>query len=435
MLPSPAFAQLGSSDSSSFTVQNVDTSDAQVQITFVDGSGTEYEPATLNNGKSNPFTLTPGESFEVYLPGIPSGLPDGRYSVVISADKQVVAIANIIGEGSIYFNGSYSGFSSGATSFYMPAVVFNFYGWYSLISVQNVGSSSTDITVDITCTNGATGTLSQSGVPSKASVHFDLNATTPTGFTGSTSCNGSAVASSSGQPIVVVDNQRAPAGGNTQSYSGVDSGATTLYSPALYTNYYGWNASLNILKIGAGSTSVTVNFSDSGSANCNLSDATPSCLLYMPTEHPSAGYFGATISSDTLPVIAVVNAANGSQAQTYNAVSGGSQVVGVPSVMKAYYGWNTSVTCQNVGSVGTTMNVAYDGYPGNAYDTTSIAVGDTVEIYQPGEAFLPSSHQGGLTVTANNGSAEISCIVNFNNSTQMGSTSGDWSMSYNAFNQ
>jgi len=48
---------------------------------------------------------------------------------------------------------------------------------------------------------------------------------------------------------------------------------------------------------------------------------------------------------------------------------------------------------------------------------------------------LPASHQGGATVTANTDGASIACIVNFNNATQMGSTIGDWSMSYNAFNK
>jgi len=136
-----------------------------------------------------------------------------------------------------------------------------------------------------------------------------------------------------------------------------------------------------------------------------------------------------------MSLVAVVNAANGSQAQTYNAVGSGTATVGIPSVMKSYYGWNTSVTCQNVGSTATTLHVAYDGYAANAYDTASLIGGATVEVYTPGEAFLPASHQGGATVTANTDGASIACIVNFNNATQMGSTIGDWSMSYNAFNK
>jgi hypothetical protein len=431
-----AAAQLGDTDISSFTVQNIDSTSATVTITFVAENGTETTPTVLNSSKANPFTLAPGESWEVYVPGIPSSqLPNGRYSVVIASTAQVVGIANLIGQGPINFNGSYSGFSSGANTFYLPSAVFNYYGWYSLISVQNVGAAPADVTLTITCANGTTGTLSALNIPLFASHHFDLETTTPSGFTGSTSCNGSAKITSD-QPVVAVDNQTSPTGGNTQSFSGVMAGNSKLYAPALYKNYYGWNASLNIRKLGAGSTTVTVTYSDSGSSTCNLTDTQPGCLLYMPSEHGANGYFGATITeSASTGLVAVVNAANGSQAQTYNAVGSGTGTVGIPSVMKSYYGWNTSFTCQNIGSVATTLNVKYDGYAGNAYNTGSLAIGGALEVFTPSESFLPNSFQGGATISANAGTGEISCIVNFNNATQMGSTLGDWSMSYNAFNK
>ena len=100
-----ASAQLGDTDVSSFTVQNIDTTSASVTITFVDEAGNEKTPNPLNSGKSNPFTLAPGESFEVYVPGIPSNqLPNGRYSVVIASTAQVVGIANLVGQGSVNFN-------------------------------------------------------------------------------------------------------------------------------------------------------------------------------------------------------------------------------------------------------------------------------------------------------------------------------------------
>jgi hypothetical protein len=432
----PAYAQLGETDISSFTVQNIDTTDATVTVRFIQEDGTEITPTVLNASKPNPFTLTPGSSFEIYLPGIPDAqLPNGRYSVVIESNAQVVAIANLIGQGARYFNGSYSGFSDGATEFYLPGVVHNYYGWYSLISVQNVGSGPADVTVTITCANGTTGTLTQNDVPQNASKHFDLETMVPTGFTAATSCNGSA-AITSDQPVVVVDNQSVPANGNTQSYGGVATGYPRLFAPALYTNYYGWNASLNIRKLDAGATTVTVTYSDGGTSSCSLTDAVPSCLLYMPSVHPTAGYYGATIAaSPANNLVAIVNAANGSQAQTYNAIGSGTGTVGIPSVMKSYYGWNTSFTCQNVGTVATTMNISYAGYAGNAYDTALIQPGGSIEKFTPAEAFLPNGHVGGATVTANASGALVSCIVNFNNPAQMSETIGDWSMSYNAFNR
>jgi len=352
---------------------------------------------------------------------------------MIESNALVATIANLLGSGSVNFNGSYSGFSDSATTFYLPGVVFHYYGWYSLISVQNVGSAPADITLTITCTNGTTGTLTATGVGVFASHHFVLKDVTPVGFTPSTVCNGSAVISSA-QNIVVTDNQSVPTLGNTQSYSGVASGSPEVFIPALYNNYYGWNASLNIQKLGAGNTTVTVTYNDGGSSTCALTDAIPACLLYMPTAHPATGYFGAKITNSAgLDLMVIANAANNSQAQTYNGVDSGSLAVGVPSVMKSYYGWNTSFTCQNIGSTTTSLHIAYQNYGGNAYDTSSLAPGASLEKYTPSEAFLPNAYQGGVTVTANTAGSEIACIVNFNNPTQMGSTLGDWSMSYNAF--
>jgi hypothetical protein len=431
----PASAQLGATDISSFTVQNVDTETATVTIHFYAEDGSVITPSVLNQSHPNPFDLLPGESWEVYLPAIPDDqLADGRYSVVIESSARVVTIANLIGQGDIYFNGSYSGFDGGADTFFLPAVVYNFYGWYSLISVQNVGTDVADVTVTITCNDGTVGTLTATDVPVNTAHHFDLETTVPVGFEANPSCNGSAAVTAN-QPVVAVDNQSAPAGGNTQSYSGVASGDPTVYVPALYNAYYGWNGSVNIRKLGAGATTVTVTYSDGDTAStCDLTDAAPSCLLYMPAVHPSLGYFGATITNSAgLELVVVVNAANGSQAQTYNGVGGGSTAVGIPSTMKAYYGWNTSFTCQNVGTVATSLHVAYDGYAANEYDTDVFNPGESWERYTPNETFLPDNHVGGATVTANAAGAEITCIVNFNNVTQMGSTVGDWSMSYNAF--
>jgi hypothetical protein len=429
----PASAQLGDIDNSSFTVQNTGSGEATVQVTFYEEDGTAHTPSPLNASKPNPFTLNEGESFEVVVPQIP-GLPDGRYSVVISSDQEVVAIANMIGQntaGTIFYNGSYSGASDGADTAYLPAIVHESYNWNSLISVQNAGSSPTDVTVNYTCAGGATASDTATNLAPGAAVHFDLETAAPSGLPAG--CSGSAeVSSTGGTPLIVVDNQTAD-GGFTQSYNAFVSGATDLSIPALYHQYYTWDSSLNVRKIGAGSTSVTVSYSDGGTSTCNLTNASPSCLLYMPSEHSATGLFAASISSSSLPVVAIVNSANpNGQAQTYGGFSGGTGTAGLPTVMKQYYGWDTSFTCQNVGSVATALNVSYQGHAASAYNTASLNPGDSIEIYQPGESFLPNGYRGATTVTANASGAEIACIVNQTHGANQAAGMGDWSMSYNA---
>lgn len=429
-------AQLGDIDNSSFIVRNLGESTATVLVSFYAEDGTKYEPSPLNGGKVNPFTLGAGESFEVYVPGIPD-LPDGRYSVVISADRKIVAIANLIGQntaGTVFYNGSYSAVSTGADTVYLPSVVYEYYNWNSLVSVQNAGAGPTDVTVDYTCQDGSTGQHTKTALAAGASAHFDLETNPPTGLP--TNCNGSAVVTSSGEPLIVVDNQTAD-GGYTQSFNAFNSGATTVYVPALYEDYYTWDASLNIRKIGAGDTTVTVTYSDGSTpSTCNLTDAVPSCLLYMPTVHDGAATrFAATITSSDLPVVAIVNAANpNGQAQTYGGFAEGGATSGPPTVMKKYYGWDTSLTCQNVGTVDTTLNISYEGYELNAYDTTSLAAvtHDSIEIYQPGEAFLPDGYRGSVSVTANAAGAQVACIVNETHGANQIAGLGDWSMSYNS---
>ena len=426
----PVGAQLGDVDNSSFTVQNVGDGLASVQISFYDESGTEHTPATLNASKSNPFQLAAGESFEVYVPGIPT-LPAGRYSVVISSSEPLVAIANLIGQntaGTVFYNGSYSGAAQGAASINLPSVTHQYYNWNSLISVQNVGTEATNITVQYFC--GGTFQQTRNAVQPGGAAHFDLETDAPVGMGG---CAGSAIISSSnGQPLVAVDNQTA-SGGFTQSFNAFSEGSATIYVPAMYEDYYTWNSSVNISKLGSGTAQVTVEYSDgSPDSTCNLTDAAPSCLLYMPTAHTgSAKLFAATVTSVGQPIVAIVNSANPTgQAQTYGGFPGGSGQVGLPTVMKGYYGWDTSFTCQNVGSVATTLGISYQGHAASAYNTASIPVGGSVEVYQPSEAFLASGYRGSVTVTANATGGEIVCIVNQTNPGMVGK--GDWSMSYNA---
>jgi hypothetical protein len=153
----------------------------------------------------------------------------------------------------------------------------------------------------------------------------------------------------------------------------------------------------------------------------------------MPTEHPKTGKFAATVTSQGQPVVAIANAANPSnQAQTYGGFSGGSDTVGLPTTMKQYYGWDTAFTCQNVGGVNTALNISYQGYAGNAYNTASLAPGASVEIYQPGESFLPNGFRGSVTVQANASGGEVACIVNQTQGANQAAGMGDWSMSYNA---
>ena len=309
----PASAQLGDTNSSTFTIQNISTQSATVTVTFVSETGVVYTPTQLDNKTPtefpNPFSLVSGASRQVNVSQIPAAqLPPNRYSVVISSNVQVAAVAGLAGDGTRRFSGGYSGFSTGSTTVYLATTAFNSSGWYSLITVQNLGSAPANVTLTITCSDGLVGTLSRTGLPAMASQTWALKNTTPSGFNASTThCIGSSVITAN-QNIVALNTQNVPTGGQTNSFEGASSGSTKIYVANLSKDFSGWNFALNIRKLGSGSTTVTIDYSDAEpNDTCNLTDAVPSCQLYMPSVHTLAGRFGATItSSPSMELLAVI---------------------------------------------------------------------------------------------------------------------------------
>ncbi|MGC8959758.1 MAG: hypothetical protein ACP5OO_08210 [Chloroflexia bacterium] len=446
MTTSLVAAQGGGAWDSSFTVVNLGTSEATVSVTFYDEAGTAHTPPSLGTSTgpiSNPFPLASGASVEILLFQT-SALPDGRYSAVISADQPIAAIANLtnsISGTEPYFNGSYSGLEDvGQTIMYMPAITKGYYGWNSHLSMQNLTNDNMDITVKFYVENSnlVCHTEGPHTTPAYASWHVDVGALSlpvscdPNGD----GYNGSATVEASG-PVAAVDNQTVDTVGLTQDYNGFTGGATTLYAPALYYNYYGWDSSINVQNVGTVTTTVTVNYSDGVAKTCVLGP-NASCLLYQPVEGHTAGtYFSAILTADQ-PLVAVINAATSAavgQAQTYNAFTAGGAKFGLPLTMKGYYGWNTSFTVQNIGSAAIQVQITYApdpsvGFTGKTYTAGPIDPGKNLEVYQPADSDLPTGYHGAVTVEVV-GSGSIIAIVNQTCDGQRATTSGDWSMSYN----
>jgi hypothetical protein len=440
----PASAQLGTTDTSSFTIQNIDTIQVTVTVQFINAAGQVYQPLQVDSltptPTPNPFTLDAGFSKQIVVSNIPATqLPAGAYSVVIFSSGVIVAMAGVAGDlpnNTRHFVGSYSGFGSteGALETYLAVANYNASGWYSMISVQNLGTTDTTATLTLTCSNNSlVGTLTSPPIPEMASYTFVLKNTVPTGFTSTTSCNGSARINAS-QPVVVVNNQNIPTGGNTISYGGASAGATPLFITNLQTRFSGWSSALNIRKVGAGSTTVTIDYSDGEPDDtCDLSDTTPGCNLYLPTFHPTAGRFSAIVTSSNpaIGLIAVVGSSNGTRSGAVVGVADGAQAVTAPLVTKAFYGWTAAINCQNVSPTPTTLNVAYSGK--TPYNTTTVLnQGDSQQILTQNEAILGTTFSGGVTITANAAGAMITCTIGNTNSSTV---PGDWTNQYNAFNK
>jgi hypothetical protein len=433
----PVSAQLGDTDSSSFTIQNVSDTTATVTVTFYNEAGTAFTPTSLGGTITNPFDLAVGASKQVTVGSIPiDQLPSGRYSVVITSTAQVIAQAGLSGSGTRHFAGSYNGSAAGATTVFIPSAAFNLYGWYSMFTVQNLGPDPANVTITIKCLGGLTGTLTQNNIPSMSSYTWPLKSVTPAGFTTSTVCDGSAVVSAS-QNVLAINNQNNPSTGATNTFEGASSGGNPLYAPSISNNYFGWNSNLTIVKLDAGDTTVTVQYSD-GDPNdtCALSDAQPFCKLLQSTNHTVTGRYGATINATGgNHLLAIIGSTAGGSSGATSAVAGGTNTVNVPNAAKNYYGWISAINCQVVGGAATKLHVSYSGFEASAYDTESLAIGGSKQIQVWNESFLPASWQGGATITAVTSSAQIACTVGNSNPTNSGTYPGDWTTQYNAYNK
>jgi hypothetical protein len=233
-----------------------------------------------------------------------------------------------------------------------------------------------------------------------------------------------------------VNNNNKPLVGATNTFEAAANGADTLYIPNLMKNYSGWNSALTIQKLTAGNTTVTVTYSDGDADDtCNLTDAVPSCKLIMANTHGLDGRFSAVVTTTGADVLAVAGSTKSPQGWSggTSGVAAGSAEVAVPNVSKAYYGWNSAINCQNIGSVDTSLNVSYSGYEGSAYNTSVLAQGESIQIQVFSETFLSAPWQGGATITGNAVGAEIACTVG--NSNGNGAYPGDWTSQYNAYNK
>jgi hypothetical protein len=129
------------------TVQNIDSSQsASIKITY-------------SNGIVRTTTLGPNQSKEFYQPNdsnLPKGNSKGYFSAKVESTNGVpiVALVNVEDKGKGLL-ASYNASMGSSTSLNCPLIYKNYFNWFSAETVQNVGSSSTNITIHYSIGNGA----------------------------------------------------------------------------------------------------------------------------------------------------------------------------------------------------------------------------------------------------------------------------------------
>lgn len=407
---------------SAFRVQNVSTSTASCSFTLYNSSGTA-------SYTSSSTSVAAGDSMYVYMgDSAYSGIPSGSYSGVVSCDQQVAAVSNFSDADS---GAAYSGITSPATIWYAPGIYDNYYEYYSNIVVQNANASTVNITVDIYAPGNPVPVITQTAnnVPAYASATFEQGGAAE--LSNDVAYSAKITGTGNVAPIVNIYGLGS-ATNQLYSYNPFSAGATTFYAPVIMNNYYGYNTAIAIQNVGASDANVTVTYA-SGQTWAGTVPSNSAASLYTPSSGiPSGMLTSATVTSTGSSVVVLVNESNNyNRAASYSGFSSGSTTARAPIVMKRYYSYNTSVTCQNIGSAATTMALQYAGVAGTN-TSSSVAVGSTYMFYQPDDTLIPDGFIGSATITA---SQNIVCVVNEDqNEGTPAITIGDWLYAYNGIN-
>lgn len=391
---------------SGIQVQNLEASDAAVTLTFYVKDSTEIDTTVTDtiaaNGSKTYFPIGASEGF------------DG--SVVISSDKKVAAISNVLGNGNAAA-ASYVAASAGSTEVLLPLLMQNNAGYSTWFNVQNTGSSVATVNVaysdgtaagPLTVEPGSAHTFDQlieihtekvfsavvtSDVPVAVTVIEESSAIlyAYTGFAPAT--NVAPV-----MPLINANNVGYATGAQIQNAGATDTEVTVTYTPASFGT-----ACTETQTIPAG-TSKT--FTLGAFAGSLPPGATSDCVGLQRF----VGSAKVTGNSADMPLYAIVNQLNATKpdGEAYGAFDAATatDTVVLPLVMDRNSGWWTGFNVQNVGAAATTVECTFTG---NAYTT-----GGTL---QPGEALnalqngaIAAGYVGSATCTAPGG--QIVAVVN-----------------------
>lgn len=411
---------------SAFTIQNQSASVANCSYQFFNSGGTSVYTSAA-------FTISVGGQNFTYVPGL-GGLGAGQYSGVVSCDQQVAAIVNMTTASSGSASRAVDGATVG-TTWYAPSAFDNYFFYFTNFVVQNASASPVDIYVNVVNTAGTT-VLQQSAlaVPANASASFEQTGQ------GAMADNVQYSAKITATGNVAVEANVFGNGGATTnqlySYNPFAGGATTVYAPVILNNYFGYLTALTVQNIGGSSTNVTVTYA-TGLTNTATIAGNANALFYTPSSGlPGGATTSAKIQSSGQPIVAYVNTLGGyNRAASYTAFSAGTTTARAPIITRRYFGYNTAVTCQNLGGAATTVTIQYAA-PFNGGGSTvsgSIAPNASAFFYQPGDAAISDNYNGSATMTA---SQPIVCIVNQNQDEAPNATiTKDQLFTYEAVNQ
>lgn len=359
-----------------------------------------------------------------------SSIPAGVNSGVVSCDQEVAAVV-------VYQNNlkrdAYVATKTPATTLYAPAVYKNYFNFTTSIRVQNTAATAQTITVSYYAPGNATAVATQNfNLAANGSVSFDQSgiAQLQNNVSYSAKIVGTQPLAANISIFGVVGTVREP---QLYAYSGFSGGALKIFTPSILKNYYRFDSATNIQNIGTQTANVKRTFSNGLVENFTIPANSAVARLDFQNPGLNAGntQYSSTIeSTNGQPLIVTVNQSsnNGTERATVYAgltVADGGTTIVAPSVVSKFYGYNSSVSCQNVGTTATDLRVSYIGKAGNVNVNVptkvvkaALAPNEVFQIYQPSDPTLKplTNFNGSATVTTAgigaNAAQPVVCTVN-----------------------
>ncbi len=431
---------------STFSIQNTaDLNGANCSVYYYNSSGSlaTYTPlATIAPNKATFISVDTDTS-----------IPNGIYSVTISCDQKVAVVSTLKdtdgGSGSGAYKGNGTFPDTLTTKWYIPSIYNNYYNYYSNVVIQNPSDSPVtakltifDINNNKVYCNGPNNNCDGNGETIGPHKILILNqSTAKLDPVSSVNKQYSGVITSSA-PVAVAANiygwkaDGSIPTGQLFSIAAIREGSYISYAPVIMNNYYSYNTALTIQNQSESkATKYRVIYSMPGQRISDVTGTIPAnskAELYTPNNKTiPPGVLSAKVVSesatldprDKQPLLVLVNESSpDNRAASYTGFTLGSTKVFAPIVNKRYKDLNSSITCQNVGTVAATLSITYTDFFGNSFGpkSVSLAANQSALFYQPNDALpngtliLPNGFNGSAVITSSPQQAPIICVVNQN---------------------
>jgi hypothetical protein len=442
---------------SGFQVQNLENVTANIVVTFYRQDGTV--------AASNPYTIAASSSRTFFpISDVTAGF---NGSVVISSDRNVRAVNNLLASGPANYFATTNGFQAGNTSVSLPLIMCNNGGFDTWFNVQNAGTADANITVNYVPGSNGTAQSDTAVIKPGAAKTFDQK-------TGSTTKNCAQLADGSGkfvgsasitsnQPIVAAVEQL-----NTGSfkvlmgYGGFTASSPSVALPLVMANNGGFYTGIQVQNAGGSSTTVTIAYSaNTAGANNPVNEvftlaAGASKTILQNGTAPGNGSvnnwstLGKYVGSATVTnsggqlLVAIVNQvratpALGSAYEGFDPAVATNQA-SAPLIMANNSTYYTGIQVQNVDTGSVNVTITYGPNAAGAFapaaEVFTLTPGSSKTILQSGSfpgngsavnSWGANKYVGSATITAN---GKVVAIVN-----QVSlSVSGDQFATGDAFN-